>query len=78
VLPRGVVHPVVLLEVADPPREVGRQLLQLLAPLLRELFEQLLAALGEAVKARAAVSGKGNVGMPAALKWEAMVAGNFG
>ena len=45
VLARGVVHPVVLLEVADAAREVGRELLELLAPLLRELVEQLLAAL---------------------------------
>ena len=44
-LTRGVVHPVVLLQLADPTGEVGRELLELLAPLLRELFEQLLAPL---------------------------------
>ena len=40
-----VVHPVVLLQLADAPGEIGRQLLELLAPLLRELFEELLAPL---------------------------------
>ena len=44
-LPRGVVHPVVFLELAHPAGEVGRKLLELLAPLLREILEELLAAL---------------------------------
>ena len=44
-LARRVVHPVVLLQLADAAGEIGRELLELLAPLLRELFEQLLAAL---------------------------------
>ena len=44
-LPRRVVHPVVLLELAHAAREIGRELLELLAALLREIFEELLAAL---------------------------------
>ena len=41
----GVVHPIVVLELAHAAGEIGRQLLELLAALLREVLEQLLAPL---------------------------------
>ena len=40
-----VVHPVVLLELAHPAREVGRELVELLAAFAREILEQFLTSL---------------------------------
>ena len=45
VLARGVVHPVVLLELADLAGEIGWQLVELHAARLREVVEQFLAPL---------------------------------
>ena len=44
-LARGVVHPVVLLELAHAAGQIGRKLFELLAPLLGTIFEELLASL---------------------------------
>ncbi len=42
--PGLVVHEVVLLELADAPGKIGRQLVELLPPLARQAFEELLPA----------------------------------